>query len=581
MKFKKSKAVAIGALMVSTLAMEAWAVGTPFDDGFERYASNTPLTSLVADGWTASSNAVVVLTTPAVPVAAGTNAVLIPTGTTATNLVQAAVPVTLWTDVRINEATRMLDGITVDVDTNAILQVFLKTNGAVTVYDRAVGQWLSYSNDAWGNCVTNFVPAGWARVSVLKHYATRKADVFLNGHLMRSGLDFINTNRTTFAGFTLDGCADNPAYLDAVWVADTPPADLTTDVDADGFPDALEWQTYGTMEAWGRVVSNSITLSLANVTNASLAVTGGVTVTVSGTGLLVPGAITVAAGNILILTNVAVTAGSITIGAGGYVQVYNGTATVNGVSYAGTFTLDSSWDGGVVKTRLNALETFESYGVNARVDMLGAFGWAASSPSAVIESNTTYGGSARAVLLPADAAITNLVSAAGLSNVWTDCMLQESSGMVDGEFGSVDSNAVVQLYLNTNRFVVLYNRPAGFWEICSNDVWGASMAGVYAGGWCQVTVNQNYGTKMVAVFLNGHLVREQVPFINTNQGSYASFRLEGTRATPAYVDNVSFTTNVPSGLTGDRDGDGVPDANEIMASGSVTTWPRGSVFKIR
>jgi hypothetical protein len=701
MNLKHSKTGRLGCLIVLAIVVEAMAtVNPPFFDGFEGLASNTSLSTV--SGWAASGVTVSVQPSNAIPVAAGTNAVILPVGTAASNLVQADTPTAVWIDFQVNEALHMLDGIPVDVNSNAIVQLYMKTNGAVTVYDKTAGQWLSYSNDVWGNPVASFYAGGWARVSVLEDYTAHKAAVFLNGHLLRTQLDFI-TNRNVCAGFTLQGNSDNPVYLDEVQVQTNVPAGLTNDVDLDGMADAQEIQTYGNETTWRRwtntvsataggtvtpgagtttytngtvvtyvfqgspgngisavqtngvslnytgnaktgtfswvistdgtfavsfaaksqwlvpadigtisgavavavsgdtvvasnglttaetiVVDKAVTMTGSNVTvNGTLTLNAGVTSTLANASGWVITTTQVGSGGALIVSNGNVTMTSIAISASGVVRVYNSTVTANGVTLTGSFTLDSTFGAaGISSSHLNFWDDFELYALNTRVDALRMFGWGASAAGVVVQSNTTCLASGRAVMLPAISTLTNTISSTGYSNVWTSCALNESNGMMAAVSAlDIDTNAIVQLYMNTNGYVVLYSRLLGQWQVCSNDVLGASLDGVYSNGWAYISVNQNYATKKVAVFLNGHLVRQEFDFINTNQGSYVSFRVSGSDRGAMYMDNVGFSTNVPTSLTNwpasDLDHDGIADAVEIAQYGSATLYPRGSVFKIR
>jgi hypothetical protein len=597
----------------------------------------------------------------------------------------------------------MLDGIPVLVDSNAIVQLYMNTNGAVTVYDKTAGQWLSYSNDVWGNAVTGFSGSGWARMSVLENFSAHQAAIFLNGHLLRTQLDFI-TNRNSCSGFTLQGNGDNPVYLDEVQVQTNVPAGLTNDVDNDGMADAQEMQTYGNVSTWRRwtntvsattggaitpgagttntytngtvvayvfqgspgygisaVQTNGVPLNYTGnaktgtyswvisadgaffvsfvvknqwlvpsdigtlsgavavaVSGDTVVAANGLTtaesimadkpVTITGTNVTVNGILTlndgvtstlanasgwvisntlIGAGAALIVTNGTVTLTSLAITGSGVVRVNNGTVIANGVSLSGTFTLDATFlSAGITASQLNFRDDFELYSVNTRLDALKMYGWGASGAGVIVQSNTAYLGSARAVLVPSLSSVTNTISSAGYSNVWTECALDESNGMVVYPFpDDVDTNAVVQLCLNTNGNVVLYNKSLGQWQIFSNDVWGVSLNGVYSNGFAHIAVNQNYTTKKAAVFLNGHLVCQQFDFINTNWSSYTSFRVRGSEEGSMYMDNVGFSTNVPasliSGPVSDMDHDGIDDAVEITQWGSVLLFPRGTVYKIR
>jgi hypothetical protein len=99
-----------------------------------------------------------------------------------------------------------------------------------------------------------------------------------------------------------------------------------------------------------------------------------------------------------------------------------------------------------------------------------------------------------------------------------------------------------------------------------------------------VTVCQNFSTTNLALFVNGVLVRQQVPFSASGVSSYnhASFQAGGGAS---YLDDVKIWTNLPTGLatgpSSDLNYNGVPDAREIELNGVLGPYPSGSVFKIR
>jgi len=101
--------------------------------------------------------------------------------------------------------------------------------------------------------------------------------------------------------------------------------------------------------------------------------------------------------------------------------------------------------------------------------------------------------------------------------------------------------------------------------------------------WTRLTVFQDFVQKKEAIFLDGKLAREQVPFLDGAISADSSVEVNND-AGPAYLDDVAISTNLPAGLDGDLDGDGYPDAREIDRLGSVTIrndWIYGTTFKFR
>jgi hypothetical protein len=88
----------------------------------------------------------------------------------------------------------------------------------------------------------------------------------------------------------------------------------------------------------------------------------------------------------------------------------------------------------------------------------------------------------------------------------------------------------------------------------------------------------------MAVFVNGILVRQQVPFISAAVSGYHHMTVQAGDGAVC-LDDVKIWTHMPPGLTNgansDLDDDGSPDAVEIQNYGTTTLWPQGSLFKIR
>jgi hypothetical protein len=88
----------------------------------------------------------------------------------------------------------------------------------------------------------------------------------------------------------------------------------------------------------------------------------------------------------------------------------------------------------------------------------------------------------------------------------------------------------------------------------------------------------------MAVFVNGILVRQQVPFISSAVSGYHHMTVQAGDGA-ALLDDVKIWVGIPTGLTtgpySDLDSDGFPDALEIQNYGNVALSPQGSIYTIR
>jgi hypothetical protein len=337
------------------------------------------------------------------------------------------------------------------------------------------------------------------------------------------------------------------------------------------------------------VLSSGVALIGTNMTGSAtnLTVDGTLTVetgsvSVASGAFTVTGQVTVAADGVLAFSNTVVSLGGLTIGAGASVQIVNGTLTANGVTVSGTFTLDENWGASVKAMPINFTDGFESYGVGSPLASLMSLGWGASSAGVIVTNPASLpAGSTRAVLLPADQLITNRIDSegSGLTNVWTDFYISEAQHVAEvPAVAYTNGGPSVLCYIDTNGWLVVFNRDVGGWDICSNAVSSAD-APRATDTWARVTWFQNFETTNAAFFLNGILVREQVPFVDWRP-QYGGLKVDGGSAS-LYLDSVKIWTNRPSDLTSDGNNDHVPDADEIVLYGMVRVYPCGSIFKIR
>jgi hypothetical protein len=275
----------------------------------------------------------------------------------------------------------------------------------------------------------------------------------------------------------------------------------------------------------------------------------------------------------LIVSNASVTCDSLVISLNSSVTVTNGTFTIGGAVYSGSFVWQATT--AVTPSPLPFHDGFDKYPDALPVAYMGAYGWSCSNANAAaLQGATTHGGSSLAVQALSAARITQTIAnSAGVSKVWTDLWIQPSFG----SFPPADSSgASVKTYFTTNGCLAVHT--GGVWVVCSNDNWGASVSTVNEGQWARLTIFQNYSNQQASVFLNGHLLRQNFTFA---AASPRYSLLEVGRYGTSYLDDVTITNGVPPGmLSYDFDGDGVPDAQELHQYGSVMWWP-GSVLKFR
>lgn len=571
--------------VVCCLAGSSFAVGF-VNDNFESYTVGTSLTGLVARGWGASDPGVVVtnnvFNNP-------TNMAVLPPTVVASNNIGGGTG-KIWTDCLLDETVRLDPSTLPPMNPAVSVMVGVTTDGFAAVYNPASNGWDICASDARGSNLTGVASGSWVRVSLCQDYAAHVSALFLNGRLVRQQIPFI-TNLTSYGTFRLRSGAGSSAYLDNVFVSNAIPSDLSSeavsyssDVDGDGVPDVWEIQNYNDLSTWGPVVSNSIVFNCPNVTLNNLTVTNGAVLSLSASGLTITGAVQVAGASAILITNEVVVISNLVISSNASVRVVNGMLVANGLTLSGTFTLDSGWSGVLTPSSLNFTDDFETYPLGLTLDRCGGWGWGASSPGSVVQSNVVVHGVQSALVSPVSS-LSNVVSmsAAVLSNVWTDVNICDTAPRYAGmDYPTVNTNRAVMLFVNTNNHVVIWNSNG--WDECSLDVVGNAAEMIATGQWARITLFEDFGAKKVALFVNGHLLRQQIPFISSAVGSYGLLNLNAGSGA-AYLDNVMISTNLPDSLTNgpnsDIDHDGIADAMAIQLYGRLLFLPRGSMFKIR
>lgn len=211
---------------------------------------------------------------------------------------------------------------------------------------------------------------------------------------------------------------------------------------------------------------------------------------------------------------------------------------------------------------------FEGY-TNGATFLIETNGWQANTNTVVVQTNTVSGGT-NAVDIAPEGVLSNMVSGSGITRLWTDQYLQPNQG--SAPTGAVDSAASLRLYFTDAGYVAVATN--GSWDVCSNDVFGASVTPV-GSGWARLAFHHDFVASNVAVVLGNQVLRQEVPFIGSAT-AYSQLRYDNTTdggsGTNTYLDDVAITTNLPSTLatTGDGDNDGVRDVKEIHLYGSTT-----------
>jgi hypothetical protein len=261
---------------------------------------------------------------------------------------------------------------------------------------------------------------------------------------------------------------------------------------------------------------------------------------------------------------------NLVIHAGGIVQLSNSTVTANGVTVSGTITLDSGFSGVVTASSLNYTNDFESYATNMPLALCGGQGWSALDVGTIVQGQMVTQG-VKAAKVVAESALWNTV--AGLpaqSKVWTDVWIYDSGARYAGmAYPPTNANRAVALFVNTNNHVVIWNSNA--WDEC---VTGPIVA---TGTWVRVSIFEDFAAQKAAVFVNGQLLRQQVPFMSSVD-SYQGLRVSSGDGA-AYLDDVKIWTNMPASLTNydqsvnDLNHDGIADAVQISQNGFTYNPP--------
>ncbi len=313
----------------------------------------------------------------------------------------------------------------------------------------------------------------------------------------------------------------------------------------------------------------------AFVLNGNCQVSNNVQITWS-TNVACASNLTVAAGSVLFVNGAILTSSHLVVQAGGTVVVSNGTVTADGLTMSGTFTLNSNWAQGLVPSSLPFIDDFEVYGPNTPVSSLGPWGWSGSAEVAV--QNTTVHGGSQAIVAPDACTLSNVVAPSAATRVWTDLYMIPAPGELPTTPANTGEN--FRCAFTTNGYLAV-DSGTGWVECVSNFVGGAVTP--VSNAWVRLSVFTDYGASRAAVFVDGVLVRQRIPFLGTNAPCYTGFTVSSPiQGANQYVDDVKLMSTVPPGLDKDLDQDNRSDALELQLYGDAIgpAW-HGAIFNIR
>lgn len=202
-------------------------------------------------------------------------------------------------------------------------------------------------------------------------------------------------------------------------------------------------------------------------------------------------------------------------------------------------------------------DSFESYAEGSGFFDATVAGWRASSRAVLVTASGGYSG--QAVVMGCQSALTNSVGGgAGASMLWTEVMIHPVVG--DEPPAPATNSASFGCYFNSDGFLVAY-AAAGSSLTCSNDVWGNPVPPA-TNGYARVTICQDFSRSREAVFLDGRLLAQDLPFI-TASSDYNAL-LVNNADNEARLDDVWIkASRHASVLTNDLNGDGLADSQEM------------------
>jgi len=213
----------------------------PFADNFESYAGGTMLSSLGFRGWYASTGTVMVESTVR---NGGNHAVVVPDDAVLSNSVNSAAAPKVWTDFYLQPMLGL--GPEVPATNRSSFLAYVSSNGYLVVATN--NGWLVCSNKVDNTPVPPISSNAFVRISVCQDYRHGTFAVFVGGDLVAQGLN-APTKLAGYSSFVVNNIFAS-AYVDDLSIAaGVIPAGLTSDLNSNGTPDAVEINS-GEYAAW-------------------------------------------------------------------------------------------------------------------------------------------------------------------------------------------------------------------------------------------------------------------------------------------------------------------------------------------
>ena len=464
-----------GCLALAYLAAVSTACAAGFfNENFDGYTVNPTNVSQIGNGWNATGTC----TVDAGVGTNGTRGMDLGLGAKAWNAVTTnATPNRIWSDLLVNETNfATLDTLSPVLPSTAVMVVIVtntsNANGLLYVMNPVSSVWEACTGNATNGPVAAITTGSWVRISVFQNYDSHVATIFLNGVPVRTNWPFINTGLSSYTNLACEGAADGNAFLDNVSVSNAVPPGLTSDINGNQMPDAMELTLYGSLNVW---TGSTITASVTNPAGGMLSPSGTVTRILYGNatnfgfaanaGYVLDTAWT----NGVLATNFAQ-------------QGKSGNYTWTGITTDGTFQVGFSYNGiWYVPGDYGSLTAAVAV---ARANETIILGNGIGSETVTLASNLTFIGTNVAGLasLTVQAGVTNTLQ--GFTNFTAAALTMMSNGVM------VVSNSVLNLTsltVQTNAFIHGYNSTA-----VVNGV-------VYSGNF---TLDQNWNLVLMAKPLN-------------------------------------------------------------------------------
>ncbi len=215
---------------------------------------------------------------------------------------------------------------------------------------------------------------------------------------------------------------------------------------------------------------------------------------------------------------------------------------------------------GHTHTRLPFIESFELPAITNGI-LAGQKQWLSTGGLlAVVSTNPVISGSQTLWLHASTntgAAIIQPLATHGFDRIWIDYQAipvwRSANNAPLPAAGSVAS-----FYFNPSGKIVVYDNswPPGEWMTLTNTPILSRNNAV------RLTVQLDYGRRIWGLWLNGTNMLKALPFVGATS-ELARLRFTGAWYSDTALDQISVTTNAPTGFVADSDGDGLPDDWEL------------------